>query len=295
MKKVIDFLFIFSKLITSFVMLLIIILLGYLLYNSYKNIDNTSLELDSKLSILTNSINTNDKNIKTIIQESKNFNKKLIKTEELLNNSVLNSNKNYDNEIINIIKMIEKVEIKMEYLISKLNNENLVSDKNTNEIIEDNSDKLSSYLDLIWIKFKNGKKYKEEIFELEKLLPNNKKFFIEKLLLYDINFFYGLSYLEIEFNKSISTYTNEKFLSDNKNSVINFLSNFVNIRPRNLSKYQNEELNILMRAKKLMQEEKILDSLNQILLIEDNKKFFSLWINQANIYLDFKSTIEKIS
>ena len=156
-------------------------------------------------------------------------------------------------------------------------------------------DKLSSYLDLIWIKFKNGKKYKEEIFELEKLLPNNKKFFIEKLLLYDINFFYGLSYLEIEFNKSISTYTNEKFLSDNKNSVINFLSNFVNIRPRNLSKYQNEELNILMRAKKLMQEEKILDSLNQILLIEDNKKFFSLWINQANIYLDFKSTIEKIS
>ena len=295
MKKVIDFLFIFSKLITSFIMLLIIILLGYLLYNSYKNIDNTSLELDSKLSILTNSINTNDKNIKTIIQESKNFNKKLIKTEELLNNSVLNSNKNYDNEIINIIKMIEKVEIKMEYLISKLNNENLVSDKNTNEIIEDNSDKLSSYLDLIWIKFKNGKKYKEEIFELEKLLPNNKKFFIEKLLLYDINFFYGLSYLEIEFNKSISTYTNEKFLSDNKNSVINFLSNFVNIRPRNLSKYQNEELNILMRAKKLMQEEKILDSLNQILLIEDNKKFFSLWINQANIYLDFKSTIEKIS
>ena len=66
-KLVIDLaLFIFSKLITSFVMLLIIILLGYLLYNSYKNIDNTSSDLDSKLSILTKSINTNNENIKKI-------------------------------------------------------------------------------------------------------------------------------------------------------------------------------------------------------------------------------------
>ena len=130
-------------------------------------------------------------------------------------------------------------------------------------------DKLSSYLDLIWIKFKNGNEYKEEIIELEKLIPKNEKIIIEKLLLYELNFFYGLSYLEIEFNKSLNTYTNEKFLLDNKNSVINFLSNFVNVRPRNLSKYQNEELNILMRAKKLMKEEKIRDSLNQILLIDE--------------------------
>ena len=55
----------------------------------------------------------------------------------------------------------------MEYLISKLNNENLVSDKNTNEIIEDNSDKLSSYLDLIWIKLESKpKKRTEPIIEI---------------------------------------------------------------------------------------------------------------------------------
>ena len=42
-------------------------------------------------------------------------------------------------EIVDIKKIIEKIEIKMEYLISQINNENLVSNTNKNKKEVDNS------------------------------------------------------------------------------------------------------------------------------------------------------------
>ena len=59
--------------------------------------------------------------------------------------------------------------------------------------------------------------------------------------------------------------------------------------------YEDEKLNILMRAKNYMLEQEFKKSLDQILLIDKDKIFFSTWIDQVNIYLEFKSTIEKVN
>ena len=86
-----------------------------------------------------------------------------------------------------------------------------------------------------------------------------------------------------------------KFAKNNQNYVINFLLKFVSIKPGNLTIYENEDLNILMRAKKNLEIGNIQQSLDQILLINENDMFFTEWIEQVKIYLEFKSLIEKVS
>ena len=50
-----------------------------------------------------------------------------------------------------------------------------------------------------------------------------------------------------------------------------------------------------MRAKKNLEIGNIQQSLEQILLIDESGMFFTKWIEQAKIYLKFKSVIEKVS
>ena len=294
MKKIIDYLFIFSKLTTSLIMLLIIIIFSYLLYSSYKNIDNASIDLDSRLILLSNSITNNNEAIKALSEKVQINNENLSNTKTSLDGlPTLMQVKNYENQITNLKKTIEQIKLNTKNMI--LESKKKSSFVTSNQFKNEDEKKINSYLNLIKIKFKNGDSYNEEMLILEKIIPNNKKVFFEKLILLNLKQFYGLHHLADEFNKSINIYTNEKFLEENQNSVVNFLLKFVTIRPSNLSKYQDEELNILMRAKNFMVEEKILDSLNQILLIEGAENFFSDWIVQTNLYLDFMRTIEKVT
>ena len=84
------------------------------------------------------------------------------------------------------------------------------------------------------------------------------------------------------------------YLKNNQNSIIAFLSQFVFIKPANLSNYENDNLNILLRASQYMRSKELDKSLNQIKKIENNEIFFDKWINQVEIYLNFKSEIERI-
>ena len=61
-----------------------------------------------------------------------------------------------------------------------------------------------------------------------------------------------------------------------------------------MNTYHSDELNILIQAKKYMENENIKESLNKILLIDENSNFFSKWIGQAKIYLDFTKEIAKV-
>ena len=128
---------------------------------------------------------------------------------------------------------------------------------------------------------------------LEDLLHPNKKEIFEKISLLELKKFYGFKNLEKVFDNSVGELVKTKFSQNNQNYVINFLLKFVSIRPRNLTVYENEDLNTLMRARKNLNIGNFQQSLDQILLIDDNDKFFTKWIEQVKIYLEFKSLIEK--
>ena len=140
----------------------------------------------------------------------------------------------------------------------------------------------------------NKESISDEILLLEDLLSPNKKEIFEKISLIEQKKFYGLSNLKKIFDNSTKEFVKTKFSKNNQNYVINFLLKFISIEPRNLTVYENEDLNLLMRAKMNLETRNLQQSLGQILLINENDIFFTKWIEQVNIYLEFKSLIEKV-
>ena len=129
---------------------------------------------------------------------------------------------------------------------------------------------------------------------LEDFLQPNKEEIFEKMSLLELKKFYGFKNLEKIFDDSAREFVKTKFAKNNQNYIINFLLKFVSIQPSNLTIYENEDLNILMRAKKNLEIGNIQQSLDQILLIKENDMFFTEWIEQVKIYLEFKYVIERV-
>ena len=75
---------------------------------------------------------------------------------------------------------------------------------------------------------------------------------------------------------------------------MSFLFQFVNIQPRELNEYEDNNLNILSNAKKLMVNERFEDSLVLIKILDKEDLYFLKWHNQVNIYLEFEKTIKKV-
>ena len=283
MNKITNYFYIFSKLTTSLVLLLIVFLMGYALLKSYKTIDITNSNLEDrlislessivqnniKLSKIDNKLVNNDK----IIDEIKKLNKDSIKNQELTN--LLNLTKNLQNQLNELTLEFQNI------------------DKFTNSELS-NINQINSLYKLILIKYKNGENVDSEVLFLADLLLPNKKLIFEKLNLLLSKKFYGFEKLSKEFEISSNNFLKDNFKVKTNNSMITFLSKFIDIKLNNSHTHHNKDLNILIRAEKYMLNEDIKKSLNQILLIDENANFFSKWINQAKIYLEFINELAKV-
>ena len=290
MSKFIGYFYIFSKLLTSIVLLMVITLMGYLLFRSYQDVDQVNNEFKSEIDELTNSINKNTISLDTI-QNKININNQSIVD---LNNS-LTSNKEKEIDVLAMKEQVDALffqykELEKILIEKKINlNENI---KQKNEFSK-NTNQVNSIIELILIKFSNGEEISKELSFLEKNVLNKKQNF-EKIYFLETKKFYGLDKLNKLFDEQSEIFIKKTYLKNNQNSIIAFLSQFVFIKPANLSNYKNDNLNILLRASQYMRSKELDKSLNQIKKIENNEIFFDKWINQVEIYLNFKSEIERI-
>ena len=290
MSKFIGYFYIFSKLLTSIVLLMVITLMGYLLFRSYQDVDQVNNEFKSEIDELTNSINKNTISLDTI-QNKININNQSIVD---LNNS-LTSNKEKEIDVLAMKEQVDALffqykELEKILIEKKINlNENI---KQKNEFSK-NTNQVNSIIELILIKFSNGEEISKELSFLEKNVLNKKQNF-EKIYFLETKKFYGLEKLNKLFDEQSEIFIKKTYLKNNQNSIIAFLSQFVFIKPANLSNYENDNLNILLRASQYMRSKELDKSLNQIKKIENNEIFFDKWINQVEIYLNFKSEIERI-
>ena len=290
MSKFIGYFYIFSKLLTSIVLLMVITLMGYLLFRSYQDVDQVNNEFKSEIDELTNSINKNTISLDTI-QNKININNQSIVD---LNNS-LTSNKKKEIDVLEMKEQVDALffqykELEKILIEKKINlNENI---KQKNEFSK-NTNQVNSIIELILIKFSNGEEISKELSFLEKNVLNKKQNF-EKIYFLETKKFYGLDKLNKLFDEQSEIFIKKTYLKNNQNSIIAFLSQFVFIKPANLSNYENDNLNILLRASQYMRSKELDKSLNQIKKIENNEIFFDKWINQVEIYLNFKSEIERI-
>ena len=282
MNKITNYFYIFSKLTTSLVLLFIVFLMGYTLFNSYKDVEITNSNLEDRLILLSNSINQNNMRLS-------NIDNKLINNDKIFD-EIKNLSHDFNKEdLLNILHLTENLQNQVNELTLKIEN---VNKSKSSELFK--IDQIDSLYRLILIKYKNGENINSEILLLENLLPTNKKEIFEKLNLLQLKKFYGFENLSKEFEISSNNYLKNNFIEKNNNFMITSLSKFIDIKPSNSKSYHNDELNILIEAKRYLQNEDIKKSLNQILLIDEKADFFSKWINQAKIYLEFTNEIAKV-
>ena len=293
MTKITEYFYIFSKLTTSLVLFLIIIVMGYAFFKSYQGIDDNNVNLENKISSLSSDVMLNYNNFEKIVKKINDTDKSIDEIKKiLLQKDTDTKNANYKEDIENLIKLNEELQKQVDKLT--LNLKNIDNEVNTDSrSIE--SRQIPTLIKLIFIKYENGESVRNEILLLEDLLKPNKEEIFEKISLLELKKFYGFKNLEKIFDDLAREFVKKKFAKNNQNYVINFLLKFVSIQPSNLTIYENEDLNILMRAKKNLEIRNIQQSLDQILLIKENDMFFTEWVEQVKIYLEFKSLIEKVS
>ena len=293
MTKITEYFYIFSKLTTSLVLFLIIIVMGYAFFKSYQGIDDNNVNLENKISSLSSDVMLNYNNFEKIVKKINDTDKSIDEIKKiLLQKDTDTKNVNYKEDIENLIKLNEELQKQVDKLT--LNLKNIDNEVNTDShSIE--SRQIPTLIKLIFIKYENGESVRNEILLLEDLLQPNKEEIFEKISLLELKKFYGFKNLEKIFDDLAREFVKTKFAKNNQNYVINFLLKFVSIQPSNLTIYENEDLNILMRAKKNLEIGNIQQSLDQILLIKENDMFFTEWVEQVKIYLEFKSLIEKVS
>ena len=293
MTKITEYFYIFSKLTTSLVLFLIIIVMGYAFFKSYQGIDDNNVNLENKISSLSSDVMLNYNNFEKIVKKINDTDKSIDEIKKILLQKDTDTKKaNYKEDIENLIKLNEELQKQVDKLT--LNLKNIDNEVNTDSrSIE--SRQIPTLIKLIFIKYENGGSVRNEILLLEDLLKPNKEEIFEKISLLELKKFYGFKNLEKIFDDLAREFVKTKFAKNNQNYVINFLLKFVSIQPSNLTIYENEDLNILMRAKKNLEIRNIQQSLDQILLIKENDMFFTEWVEQVKIYLEFKSLIEKVS
>ena len=293
MTKITEYFYIFSKLTTSLVLFLIIIVMGYAFFKSYQGIDDNNVNLENKISSLSSDVMLNYNNFEKIVKKINDTDKSIDEIKKiLLQKDTDTKNANYKEDIENLIKLNEELQKQVDKLT--LNLKNIDNEVNTDSLSIE-SRQIPTLIKLIFTKYENGESVRNEILLLEDLLKPNKEEIFEKISLLELNKFYGFKNLEKIFDDSAREFVKTKFAKNNQNYVINFLLKFVSIQPSNLTIYENEDLNILMRAKKNLEIGNIQQSLDQILLIKENDIFFVEWVEQVKIYLEFKSLIEKVS
>jgi len=262
--------------------------MGYALFRSYKNIGDDPNMIGEKILTFSEKVNLNIDNLNNISERLEKQNTNITEVKNLI--SIVQQNNNDNGAQVKKLFLINE-EIQKQLQTIKLMLLNL--EKKTVTTAPQNKN-LNSIYKIAFIKYKNGESISDELVLMEEMSPNVKYYIFEKLRLLEVNKFNGIINLTNNFDEGVKKIIKKKYLNDNQNSIINFIFNFITITPNNLSTYENDEVNILMSAKKALENEEIEKALNLVLEINNNEKFFSAYIDQSKRYLEYIFELKKV-
>ena len=292
MKKVFDSFYVFSKFSLSFILLLCVFFLIYLLYTNYQNEDEVSklqIELENEL---RENINENSEFIKNISKEILETKTALTNIEKLIKE---NSNKESKVDLTSInesIELLNKNFNTLSYEISSIKNKNIEDQSNNNPELVNQS--INEVVELIKIKYENNMDFDRELKYLETILENNKNPILEKLSILKRNKYKGHLFLEDQFNDEVNLYL--KNIVNNNNSLFNkiFLP-YINLSPSSENIISDEKILILEETKFFIKNRNITKAYDSLSKIENYKVFFKVSLNEMNNYNNFIKEISKLN
>ena len=292
MKKTLDYLYIFSKLSTSFILLFILIIFGYFFYLSFKNQEtsnNDQLELINKL-------NQNVENFSKL-------SKKIEITEnslDQLKTSIQNiSNSDQSKEVVLLNKKIEQLDLGLKNILvdlQEIKTLNILESNKTpsNNILTPVIDKnKKEIIKLINYKFENNLDFTEELDILQNFDDSNNQHIYEKINLIRLKNFRGNEFLKDIYSQELDIYLKEKFNQNSLNIISKSLMSFVKIKPSKTNNIKNNETLLLKEISTLLEEKNYKTSYTQIITLDSYETYFKETINQIQIANDFKKLINK--
>ena len=292
MKKVFDSFYVFSKFSLSFILLLCVFFLVYLLYTNYQNEDEVSklqIELENEL---RENINENSEFIKNISKEILETKTALTNIEKLIKE---NSNKESKADLTSInesIELLNKNFNTLSYEISSIKNKNIEDQSNNNPELVNQS--INEVVELIKIKYENNMDFDRELKYLETILGNNKNPILEKLSILKRNKYKGHLFLEDQFNDEVNLYL--KNIVNNNNSLFNkiFLP-YIDLSPSSENIISDKRILILEETKFFIINRNITKAYDSLSKIENYKVFFKVSLNEMNNYNNFIKEISKLN
>ena len=286
-----------SKLTTSLVLFIALLFLGYLFIKAYLVENNNSdvvSELTQELKNISDTVEKNSSNLNSIgdiiINNDKSFDEITTTINNLKNNEL---NEELSIQIKKLFKeneILEKDISKLSIKINLLNNQ----DQKLIQNIEKNFPVLN-LIKLIKLKMENGISFVDEVQLLHNLNHNEeKKSYVEKLQILSKKNFIGLNRLNKNFDKITSEYLNIYYFKNNNNNFIKYLSTIVSIQPNFNGDIQDETVKLFVMVKRKLIDKDIKGALSYLLLINDSEIFFKKWINEANYYVKFEKTINRL-
>ena len=290
MKKTLDYLYIFSKLSTSFILLFLLIIFGYFFYLSFKNQEtsnNDQLELINKL-------NQNVENLSKL-------SKKIEITEnslDQLKTSIQNiSNSDQSKEVVLLNKKIEELDLGLKNILVDLQEIKTLNISESNKTPANNI--LTTVIDknkkeiirLINYKFENNLDFTEELDILQNFDNSNNQHIYEKINLIRLKNFRGNEFLKDIYSQELDIYLKEKFNQNSLNFISKSLMSFVKIKPSKTNNIKSNETLLLKEISTLLEEKNYKTSYTQIITLDSYATYFKETINQIQIANDFKELI----
>ena len=292
MKKVFDSFYVFSKFSLSFILLLCVFFLIYLLYTNYQNEDEVSklqIELENELK---ENINENSEFIKNISKEILETKTALTNIEKLIKE---NSNKESKVDLTSInesIELLNKNFNSLSYEISSIKNKNIEDQSNKNPELVNQS--ITEVVELIKIKYENNMDFDRELKYLETILENNKNPILEKLSILKRNKYKGHLFLEDQFNNEVNLYL-KNILNENNSLFNKILLPHINLSPSSENIISDEKILILEETKFFIKNRNITKAYDSLSKIENYKVFFKVSLNEMNNYNNFITEISKLN
>ncbi len=292
MKKVFDSFYVFSKFSLSFILLLCVFFLIYLLYTNYQNEDEVS-KLQTKLE------NELRENIKKNSELIKNISKEILETKTALTNieKLIKANLNKESKVdlTSINESIKKLNNNfnsLSYEISSIKNKNIEDQPNNNPELVNQS--IKEVVELIKIKYENNMDFDRELKYLETILENDKNPILEKLTILKRNKYKGHIFLENQFNNEVNLYL-KNIVNENDSLFNKIFLPYINLSPSSENIISDEKILILEETKFFIKNRNITKAYDSIRRIGNYKVFFKVSLNEMNNFNNFITEISKLN
>ena len=296
MKKIYDYLFLFSKFSISLILLICIIGLLYIFFVNYKNETKISQNKISNQNELKQEIRNNLDLIKNISKEVKSTQSSLLDIKNSLSSISEKNSNNNNSKIIENIKILNNNFINLSKEIENIKNNNLKSSSKNfvkqPNIINDSKDEI---IDLILIKYENNIDFSREIDFLKKILNEDEVTKFEKLMILNNDPFKGYINLKNTFSNELNTYL-KTTINKNKGSLLsNIILPYLDISPSTENEIIDNQVLLLREISKELENKNIQKVFEDMKSISNYQTFFPETLIEIHKYNKFTDALYNIN